>query len=60
MTVFKPEYAGEIRKHFKRGLKLQLGALGLVVNVIILWNTDDVGAILGLLEVMGRLVFNRA
>ena len=47
---------GEIRKHFKRGMESQLGALGLVVNVIILWNTDYVSAILGLLEAMGELV----
>ena len=48
---------GEIRKHFKRGMESQLGALGLVVNVIILWNTDYVNAILGLLEAMGEDVF---
>jgi TnpA family transposase len=44
---------GEIRRHYKRGMESQLGALGFVVNTIILWNTEYVGAILGLLEAMG-------
>ena len=44
---------GEIHKHFKRGMESQLGALGFVVNNIVLWNTEYVGAILGLLEAIG-------
>ncbi len=39
---------GEIRKHYKRGMELQLGAVGFVVNTIIVWNTEHVGEILGL------------
>jgi TnpA family transposase len=30
---------GEARKKYQDGLEDQLGALGLVVNVIVLWNT---------------------
>ena len=47
---------GEIRKHFKRGMETQLGALGFVVNTIILWNTEYISAILGLLKEMGHEV----
>ncbi len=30
---------GEIRKKYREGQEDQLGALGLVVNIIVLWNT---------------------
>ena len=30
---------GEVRQHYREGQEEQLGALGLVVNAIILWNT---------------------
>ena len=30
---------GELRQHYREGQEDQLGALGLVVNVIVLWNT---------------------
>jgi hypothetical protein len=31
---------GELRQRYREGQEDQLGALGLVVNVIVLWNTD--------------------
>lgn len=30
---------GEIRKHYREGQEDQLGALGLVTNAVVLWNT---------------------
>ena len=30
---------GELRQHYREGQEDQLGALGLVVNIIVLWNT---------------------
>jgi TnpA family transposase len=30
---------GELRQHYREGQEDQLGALGLVVNMIVLWNT---------------------
>lgn len=30
---------GEIRKRYREGLEDQLGALGLVTNAVVLWNT---------------------
>lgn len=30
---------GELRQHYREGMEDQLGALGLVVNAIVLWNT---------------------
>lgn len=32
-------HKGEVRKNYQEGLEDQLGALGLVVNMIVLWNT---------------------
>ena len=37
---------GELRQHYREGQEDQLGALGLVVNVIVLWNTIYMNAIL--------------
>jgi TnpA family transposase len=37
-TVFHGQ-RGEVRQHYREGQEDQLGALGLVVNVLVLWNT---------------------
>lgn len=37
---------GELRQHYREGQEDQLGALGLVVNVIVLWNTIYIDAAL--------------
>jgi TnpA family transposase len=41
---------GEIRKRYKEGQENQLGALGLVINALILWNTIYMGKSLEFLE----------
>ena len=47
-------HKGKIYKRYQRGLEEQLGALGLVVNAVVVWNTDYMTAILGVLEAMGH------
>ena len=37
---------GELRQHYREGQEDQLGALGLVVNIIALWNTIYMDAVL--------------
>jgi len=37
---------GELRQHYREGQEDQLGALGLVVNIIVLWNTMYMAAAL--------------
>jgi TnpA family transposase len=37
---------GELRQRYREGQEDQLGALGLVVNMIVLWNTLYAGAAL--------------
>ena len=37
---------GELRQRYKEGQEDQLGALGLVVNAIVLWNTRYMDAVL--------------
>jgi TnpA family transposase len=37
---------GELRQHYREGQEDQLGALGLVVNIIVLWNTLYIDAAL--------------
>jgi TnpA family transposase len=37
---------GELRQYYREGQEEQLGALGLVVNIIVLWNTLDIDAAL--------------
>jgi TnpA family transposase len=44
---------GEIRQHYVRGMEAQLGALGFMVNVIVLWNSLYTGAALSMIEAMG-------
>jgi TnpA family transposase len=47
---------GELRQHYREGQEDQLGALGLVVNIIILWNTIYMDAALEELRREGYLV----
>jgi TnpA family transposase len=44
---------GELRQRYREGQEDQLGALGLVVNAIILWNTISMDAVLGQLRAEG-------
>lgn len=44
---------GEMRKRYRRGMEDQLGALGLVTNVVVLWNTLYMNAALENLERLG-------
>ena len=44
---------GEIRQHYRVGMEDQLGALGFVVNVMVLWNSLCTQAALELIEAMG-------
>ncbi|MHA0036670.1 Tn3 family transposase [Deinococcus sp. PESE-13] len=39
-------HKGEVRQRYREGMEDQLGALGLVVNAIVLWNTRYLGAAL--------------
>ena len=39
MVLKCPKSGGEIRKRYREGQEDQLGALGLVTNAVILWNT---------------------
>lgn len=51
-TVFHGK-RGELRQHYREGQEDQLGALGLVVNAIILWNTIYMDAALDQLRAEG-------
>lgn len=51
-TVFHGK-RGELRQRYREGQEDQLGALGLVVNIIILWNTIYMGAVLDQLRQEG-------
>ena len=44
---------GELRQRYKEGQEDQLGALGLVVNAIVLWNTRYMDAVLSKLQADG-------
>lgn len=44
---------GEVRQHYQVGMESQLGALGFVVNVIVLWNTLYTQAALEMIEAIG-------
>lgn len=54
-TVFHGQ-RGELRQRYREGQEDQLGALGLVVNVIILWNTIYMEAVLHQLQDEGHTV----
>ena len=47
---------GELRQHYREGQEDQLGALGLVLNMIVLWNTVYIEAALGQLRAEGCTV----
>ena len=47
---------GELRQHYREGQEDQLGALGLVLNMIVLWNTIYMEAALNQLRTDGYLV----
>ncbi len=47
---------GELRQRYKEGQEDQLGALGLVVNAIVLWNTRYMEAALTELRTGGRTI----
>lgn len=47
---------GELRQRYREGMEDQLGALGLVVNAIVLWNTRYIGVALGDLRQSGTAV----
>jgi hypothetical protein len=49
---------GELRQRYREGQEDQLGTLGLVVNVIILWNTIYMDAILNQLKQEGLKVLD--
>ena len=44
---------GELRQRYREGQEDQLGALGLVVNMIVLWNTIYMEAVLNQLRLEG-------
>ena len=47
---------GELRRRYKEGQEDQLGALGLVVNAIVLWNTRYLDAVLSKLQADGDAI----
>ncbi len=47
---------GEIRQHYVRGMEAQLGALGFMVNVIVVWNSLYTSAALEQIEATGESV----
>ena len=52
-TIFHGQ-RGEVRQRYREGQEDQLGALGLVVNVLVLWNTLYMDAALGPSAAAGR------
>ena len=50
---------GELRQRYREGQEDQLGALGLVVNMIVLWNTIYIEAVLKQLRKEGYPVNER-
>jgi hypothetical protein len=48
---------GELRQRYREGQEDQLGALGLVVNMIVLWNTIYMEAALNQLRLEGYQVY---
>jgi len=49
-------HKGELRQRYREGMEDQLGALGLVVNAIVLWNTRYMGVTLDELRVSGATI----
>ena len=48
---------GELRQRYREGQEDQLGALGLVVNMIVLWNTIYMETVLNQLRLEGHQVY---
>ena len=48
---------GELRQRYREGQEDQLGALGIVVNLVVLWNTIYMDAALDRLRAEGHEVF---
>src|SRR5262249_48337775 len=48
-----PGQRGELRQRYREGQEDQLGALGLVLNAVVLWNTRYIDAALGHLRATG-------
>jgi len=49
---------GELRQRYREGQEDQLGALGLVLNIIVLWNTLYIDAVLEQLRREGYPIFD--
>ncbi|NET91488.1 MAG: Tn3 family transposase [Kamptonema sp. SIO1D9] len=49
---------GEVRQPYREGQEEQLGALGLVVNVLVLWNTYYMDSALDYLDKLGWQIFD--
>ncbi|GGB81703.1 Tn3 family transposase [Deinococcus soli (ex Cha et al. 2016)] len=47
---------GELRQHYLAGMEDQLGALGLVMNAIIVWNSRYISLVLAQLRAKGKVV----
>ncbi len=45
---------GELNQRYREGMEDQLGALGLVLNCIVLWNTVYINAVGGAVRAPGR------
>lgn len=56
-TVFHGK-RGELRQRYREGQEDQLGALGLVVNLVVLWNTIYIDAALDQLRADGHAVLD--
>lgn len=54
-TVFHGR-GGELRQAYREGQEDQLGALGLVLNAIVLWNTRYMGLALDELRAAGKVI----
>jgi TnpA family transposase len=52
-TLFEQARRGEVRQRYREGQEDQLGALGLVVNAVVLWNTRYIPAALDQLRANG-------
>jgi len=49
---------GELYQRYHKGMEDQLGALGLVLNCVVLWNTFYIDAALDQLRTQGRIVLD--
>jgi hypothetical protein len=56
-TVFHGK-RGELRQRYREGQEDQLGALGLVVNLVVLWNTIYIDAALNQLRTEGHVILD--